>query len=35
MSFTETNVNELRDDIENKIANVDRIATWKVIAAQE
>ena len=35
MSFTETNVNELRDDIENKIANVDRIATWKIIAAQE
>lgn len=35
MSFTETNINELRDDIENKIANADKIATWTIVSLSE
>ena len=33
MSFTETNLNLQRDDVENKIANADQIAEWKVVMA--
>ena len=35
MSFTETNTNELRDDIENKIANADKIAAWTIVSPSE
>lgn len=35
MSFTETNINKLRDDVENKIANADRIATWTIVSSEE
>lgn len=35
MSFTETNINELRDDIENKIANADKIAAWTIVSPSE
>ena len=30
MSFTETNLNQQRDDVDNKIANVDKLATWVI-----
>jgi hypothetical protein len=30
MSFTETNLNEQRDDVENSLPNADTIAEWKV-----
>lgn len=30
LSFTETNLNEQRDDAENKIANKDQIASWEI-----
>lgn len=30
LSFTETNLNEQRDDVEDKIANKDQIATWEI-----
>lgn len=33
MSFTETNLNLQRDDVENRIANADQISEWKVIMA--
>lgn len=33
MSFTETNLNLQRDDVENKIANADQISEWKVVMA--
>lgn len=29
-SFTETNFNEQRDSLENKIANIDQLATWEI-----
>lgn len=35
MSFTETNINELRDDVENKIANADKIAAWTIVSSSE
>ena len=35
MSFTETNINELRDDVENKIANADKIAAWTIVSPSE
>lgn len=35
MSFTETNINELRDDIENKVANADKIAAWTIVSPSE
>lgn len=34
LSFYETNVNEQRDDIENKIANADQIADWAISLAE-
>ena len=33
MSFTETNLNLQRDDVENRIANADQISEWKVVMA--
>ena len=30
MSFTETNFNEQRDSLEDKLANADRLATWEI-----
>ena len=30
MSFTETNLNEQRDSVEDKIANIDKLATWEI-----
>lgn len=33
MSFTETNLNLQRDDVENKVANADQISEWKVVMA--
>lgn len=30
MSFTETNFNEQRDSLENKLANADQLATWTI-----
>ena len=30
MSFTETNFNEQRDSLEDKLANADQLATWKI-----
>lgn len=30
MSFTETNFNEQRDSLEDKIANADQLATWEI-----
>ena len=33
MSFTETNLNLQRDDVENRIANADQISDWKVVMA--
>lgn len=30
MSFTETNLNEQRDSLEDKIANIDKLATWEI-----
>ena len=30
MSFTETNLNQQRDDVDNKIANIDKLATWVI-----
>lgn len=35
MSFTETNVNLQRDDLENKIANVDQLNSWSIDAPAE
>lgn len=35
LSFYETNVNEQRDDLENKIANADQIAEWSIELAAE
>lgn len=35
MSFTETNVNLQRDDLENQIANADTLSTWTIEAAAE
>ena len=34
MSFTETNLNLQRDDLENQIANADQLATWSIQAAE-
>ena len=31
MSFTETNFNEQRDDVEQSLANVDTLAQWEII----
>ena len=33
MSFTETNLNLQRDDVENRVANADQISEWKVVMA--
>lgn len=33
MSFTETNVNQQRDDVKNAIANADNLAQWSITAA--
>lgn len=30
MSFTETNLNEQRDSLEQKLANADNLATWTI-----
>jgi hypothetical protein len=30
MSFTETNFNEQRDSLEDKLANADMLATWTI-----
>lgn len=35
LSFTETELNEQRDDVENGIANADRISEWKIILPQD
>lgn len=31
MSFTETNLNEQRDDVEQSLANIDTLAQWEII----
>ena len=33
VSFTETNLNLQRDDVENRVANADQISEWKVVMA--
>lgn len=35
MSFTETNFNEQRDDLEQSIANIDSLAKWTIEIAQQ
>jgi hypothetical protein len=30
MSFTETNLNEQRDSLEDKLANADKLANWEI-----
>lgn len=35
LSFTETELNEQRDDVENGIANADRISEWEIILPQD
>lgn len=35
MSFTETNINQQRDSIEESIANIDKLANWTIQASTE
>ena len=35
MSFTETNFNEQRDSLEDKLANADKLATWEIQMLKE
>jgi len=30
MSFTETNLNQQRDDVNQSIANIDKLAVWSI-----